>query len=1309
VTAPEAAGEHGSRLSPQQRHAWTLYQRGAAARARALVRVEGALELRRLTDALARVVDRHEILRTSFHRDARRKYPLQLVTTAPLALSMVDLSNHADADQQTYIDAHWHEAPRRELDLASGPALTVTHVRHSERRHTLLLCLPTLCADLWTLRSLAREIAEAYASNEGGEEPVQYAQFTEWQYDLLGSVERPRRPPPAPLALPFEAGDGEGGGAREAFAFELDAALVGRLQGLARDQGASLASVLLAAWQVQLARLGGTRDVTTVVASAGRKLDDLKAVMGPVARWLPVSARVDDALRFDELLRRVQVSYDEIVEEEEYFDPSPDDRAPVDPVGFEFESTPEPTRAAGLSWQLERACTGPGACRLAISVRPGHERTHATLWHDPRRIAPSALAQIAEQYGTLLRGIAEAPTAPLGRLGLLGPAERARRLAEGRGQAHNVEALSCLHRSFEAQARQRPDALALVCGDDRLTFREVNRRANRLAHRLRRHGVGEDRPVGLCCERSADLIVGLLGILKAGGAYVPLDPHAPAQRLAHQMIQAGFSVLVTQERLVARLPSGSFLTLPLDSLEPPDAGSLDADSLDADPGADLDVDPRPDALASIVFTSGSTGAPKGVAITHRGIANYTRAIVDQLGAEPGLHFATVSTMSADLGNTSIFASLASGGCLHVILYATATDGRLFAEYCQHNAIDVLKIVPSHLDALLSAGEGAAALPRRWLVLGGEALPLGLVERVTALSAGCSLLNHYGPTETTVGALTMPLAAFSERQGCGSVPVGRPLANDEAYVLDERLEPAPCGTPGELYLGGAGLARGYVGQPHLTAERFVPHPFVAGARLYKTGDRARYRPDGSVEFLGRRDHQVKIRGFRVELGEIEARLREHPAVGHAAAVAHRDGSGGHRVVAYVVARDPSLDEAGLRAFLQERLPEYMIPAEMTWLPSMPLTENGKIDRQALPRPEGRKRRDYVAPSTLTERTLATIWARVLGLPRVGVEDDFFDLGGHSLLAIPLMHQVQQELGGDLSLAAIFQAKTVSALARLLEAARPAGGAVALRSTGARPPLFCVDPTGQHVTVYQRLAESLDDDQPVFGLDLGPVLAREPEAPSIRRIAEGLARQVRTQRPQGPYLLLGWSTGGVLALGVAQVLQEQGERVAFLGVLDTQTRADLYAQGQPDIVEELATYIDQTRRADLLSLPAPELSALRQSLQGLDDTARVAKAAAWAQARGFLPEGAPPEAFRSRYALLRASARFAAELPPGCLHAPIHAWWSRETIARHDRPPVDWQRSTSAPVHTAVIAGDHLDAVQGSEVVALVREAIRRVDL
>ncbi|WP_394827249.1 amino acid adenylation domain-containing protein [Pendulispora albinea] len=1450
----------GVRLSPVQRRLWALHQHGVSATARARVRAFGRIEHERLARALRDVVARHEILRTTFHRDARLKFPLQRAGAGAFAWRYIELEGLPESEQRATIATLWQEAARRDFDLALGPVLDVTLLRRGAEHHELLLVLPALSADAWTLRLFVRELAEAYAHRagppEGSEEPAQYAQYSEWQNELSGGGDvsplASQAPSAAPIVLPFEdASDG----ARAVYArveLGVEARVAIGLEALARRQGTTVSALLLAAWLVHRARLSpglGAQNVRkelgVAVLSAGRHVEELHEVMGPVASWMPAVCRVDEAVSFGELVRRVEAALDEGLDPLDQDAPERTAEWPAvqhgtsDWVGFAYDEIPKAVMASGTSWQLEAQCMGPPGLKLALSVVRGargddvrsdgvrgdgvrgdgvrgdgvrgdgvrgddgvrDDGASVTIWYDTHRVSSGGAATLAEQYVALVGTLESSWDAPVGALRILGAPERARRLTDGRGKAPD-SAPRLLQRAFEQQAARRPDSLAVICGEQRLTYRELNRRANRLARELSRRGLKPGSPVGLCCERSADMIVGLLGVLKAGGAYAPLDPQAPSERLLQQLRQGAFSIVLTNRD--EAWPHTGCAIVRVDGSPAPDQ--------DANP----DVTPRLDDLASVIFTSGSTGVPKGVAITHRGIANYTQALCGALDIEPGLHFATVTTLSADLGNTSIFASLATGGCLHVIDYETATDGQKFAEYTERYALDVLKIVPSHLGALLDAGQGRAVLPRRLLVLGGEALPMALADRIAALGGTCAVVNHYGPTETTVGALVLPLRDLRDRFGCASVPIGRPLPGDESYILDTDLEPAAVGTVGELYLGGAGLARGYLGRPDLTAERFVPHPFAAGARLYRTGDLARYRPDGTVEFLGRRDHQLKIRGFRVELGEIEARLSEHPAVGQAIVLARQDE--GFALVAYVVPKQldekphEKLDPAKVREFLVPRLPDYMLPTDIVVLPRLPLTANGKVDRKALPSPADRRAKHaHVAPRTPIEETLARIWADVLGVAKVGVDDDFFALGGHSLLAIPLMHRIQQSFGTGLSLMAIFRAPTVAGLAELiaqaragqsLEAgahanaaadadanavanadanavadaranavvnadanavanadanaaadaranavanadanavadaranavanadanaaadaranavanagagARASSTIVALRqaspSAHARPPLFCVDPTGRHVTAYQPLADALGDDRPVLGLDLGSVLGHEDD--SIPFITEALAREVQAYQPRGPYHLLGWSLGGVLALGVARVLEARGESVGFLGILDTQPRTHLYTGEAPDVVSELAGYIDPHRREELLALPQEELRALKERLDRLAARERVEQAAIWAQARGFLPEDAPAAAFWHRYVLLRDAALFLNALPARALRASLCVWWSEETIENYGGPAVDWQAFTGGAVHTVRVPGDHLAAVQSGEATTSVRAALDRL--
>ncbi len=719
------------------------------------------------------------------------------------------------------------------------------------------------------------------------------------------------------------------------------------------------------------------------------------------------------------------------------------------------------------------------------------------LQADPGRVHSTALPILREALTALLIAAATQPEASVGLLPLLGESQRGRLLQAGRGAMHLGSGRS-LQSLFESQAAARPNAIAVVCGDRRLTYAELNARANQIAHGLNRMGVGRGALVGLCVERSVEMVAGLLGALKAGAAYVPLDPDNSPTRLAFEISQAGIAVILTQEKWRQRLPVAGTPARCLDF----------HDWTFAEEAADNPDRPvHPLELAYVIYTSGSTGVPKGVAVTHFGVSNYTDFICRAIRAEAGLNYATVSTLSADLGNTVIFPSLVSGGCLHVIGYDTATDGRQFGDYCAKHPIDVLKIVPAHFQSLLATAEGAEVLPRRLLVLGGDVLPQGLADQVMS-SGRCRLLNHYGPTETTIGCLTFPVDPHhAAGMLSATVPIGRPIDNAEAYILNERLDPVPVGVPGELYLGGAGLARGYLGRPDLTAQRFVPHPLASepGSRLYKTGDLARALPDGTVEFLGRTDFQIKLRGYRIELGEIESRLTEHTGVQQAVVTARANQAGERYLAAYIVPRDTAGEPAGWREFLKERLPDYMIPSALVCLPALPLNQNGKIDRALLPDPEAwlASSRRYVAPRNPAEEMLMGIWAIILKRDRIGIHDNFFDLGGHSLLATQVMARVRSVFRVELPLRTVFEATTVAELAEAIESARLQAGGMEV------PPVTPVERNGPVPLSFaqQRLwvLAQLEPDGASYNLPVALRLSGPFDVEALERSVNELVRR------------------------------------------------------------------------------------------------------------------------------------------------------------------------------------------------------------
>ncbi|MGL5076799.1 MAG: thioester reductase domain-containing protein, partial [Waterburya sp.] len=699
-------------------------------------------------------------------------------------------------------------------------------------------------------------------------------------------------------------------------------------------------------------------------------------------------------------------------------------------------------------------------------------------------------------------------------LTILDRQQRHQLLVEFNDNQTNYPQDKCIHQLFEAQVTKTPNNIAVVSESEQLTYSELNQKADILANYLKQTGVKPETLVALYLDRSHLSIIGLLGILKAGAAYLPLDPALPTEGLTFRLQDAGVSILLTQRSLLFKIPSSTQEIICLDTdWETIEHQALHHHEMVKVDGVterlgdeenfysrQLEIIPqqyttenqnnshnKPDNLVYAIYTSGSTGTPKAVAIEHRQLVNYVYSIIDRLNISPGASFATVSTFAADLGNTMLFPALCTGGCLHIIDQETASDPQAFSNYCQSHPIDYLKIVPSHLSVLLYqvSGENHAKaqrrkgeqskincdedklvkdfsskvdfLPRKQLILGGEASNWELIAKIQQHKPNCQIINHYGPTETTVGVLTYHIE--SEINHKSTVPIGKPLPNTQVYILDEQLQPVPLGVPGELYIGGAQVSRGYLNRPELTNQRFISNPFtvnsnnhpqvtksscltVSQSRLYKTGDLARYLPDGNIEFLGRIDRQVKIRGFRLELGEIESKLQQHPGIQSVVVTANEESLDNKRLVAYVVInpqfrlRHQNQDAAiasELRSFCIDQFPDYMIPSAFVILKALPLTANGKIDYQALPTPEQNRpelQQVYLAPRSPLEKQLEKIWAEVLGLESIGIHDNFFELGGHSLLITQLLAKVRNVFNVELPLKDLFNNPTIADLAERL---------------------------------------------------------------------------------------------------------------------------------------------------------------------------------------------------------------------------------------------------------------------------------------
>jgi amino acid adenylation domain-containing protein len=691
----------------------------------------------------------------------------------------------------------------------------------------------------------------------------------------------------------------------------------------------------------------------------------------------------------------------------------------------------------------------------------------------------------------------------------------------------------CLHELVARRAAQIPAAAAVVDpSGTQLTYGELDRRANKLAHRLRELAVGPETLVGIAVTRSAAMVVGLLGILKAGGAYVPIDPTYPAERVAYMLEDAEAPVLVTEEGLLADLP-----------LQAKHVVCLDRDWSDVErrpsdpPGNTTD----PENLAYVIYTSGSTGKPKGVQIPHRALVNFLTTMSERPGFAADDVLLAVTTLSFDIAGLELYLPLVTGGLVVVAPQEATSDPRELARMIDMFGVTTMQATPTTWRMLVDSGwPGKVGLKA---LCGGEALPLALADAL--VERGLELWNMYGPTETTIWSTITPITTRGE-----PLTIGRPIANTTLHVLDEATQPVPVGVPGELHIGGAGLARGYRGRPDLTAERFIRHPLDSDrdARIYKTGDLVRYREDGEVEFLGRLDNQVKVRGFRIELGEIETVLARHPSVLDAVAVALEDTPGDARIVAYVRQDGRSVGSAELREHAGRSLPAYMVPSAVVTLDEFPLTPNGKVDRRALPAPAfERSAKEYVAPRSALEQRLVDIWEGTLDLRPIGVTDDFFSLGVTSIAAAQLFARVEQELGGRLPLGAIFQAPTVERLAALLAADTVEtrwSSLVPIQPNGTKSPLFCVHGGAGTILHLQPLARRLGPDQPFYGLQARGLYGHELPLTTVEEMSEHYLSELRTVQPHGPYFLAGYCFGAIVAFDMAHRLLDDGEEIALL---------------------------------------------------------------------------------------------------------------------------------------------------------------------
>jgi amino acid adenylation domain-containing protein len=1136
-------------LSFAQQRLWFLDQLAPGSTAYHMpfaLRLSGPLDVEALRGAFEAISRRHEVLRTNietFEGRARQK----IHRPERFDLPLDDLSRHDAPGSQAYrLGA---EEALRPFDLATGPLFRARLFRLRDQEHILVAVMHHIISDGWSMAIVMRELLAHYDAVRTGrvailpELPVQYADYAVWQRKWLSgdvlqrqlAYWREKLSGVAPLELPADRPrppqpSHRGGSVR----ISLTKGLTEALHALARRRGGTLFMVLLAGFQTLLHRMSDQTDIAVGTPIAGRTQKELEGLIGFFVNTLVLRTNFAQDPSFLELLEQVKettldayahqdIPFEKLVEE---ISPTRDlSRQPLFQVMFALQNTPlEASEPGGLAVaRLDLEGAEAAKFDLTLNLTESEGALVGALVYASDLFDVETVQRMVERLGAMLEEAVRSPDAPVSDWPLL-TAEESRLLTQWNATEAPYPQAACIHELFEAQVDRTPDALAVVFEDEAVTYDELDRRANGYASLLRAQGVGPEARVGLCLPRSVELIVAILGVLKAGGAYVPLDPSYPRERLEYMLQDSGARLLVTRGE-------------PGESIAVHGHDLLDFSQLDAASDARLQSGVRPDNLAYIIYTSGSTGKPKGVMVAHRGACNLAETQRRLFGLGEGHRVLQFSRTSFDASVFELLLALPVGGCLVLARAETLQPGDGLASLLEEREIDAALLPPSALAVMSEEKLSRPAL----LWVGGEACPPEVARR---WSQGRRLINAYGPTEITVCATMFAYEPFE-----GSLPIGRALPNTHVYVLDRNLRLAPLGVPGELYIGGVGLARGYEGRHGLTAERFLPDPFspVHGARMYRTGDRARWLQRGNLEFLGRVDEQVKLRGFRIELGEIEAALGAHPGVRDAAVNLRGD-----RLVGYVVA-DPELapSPSALREHLGRVLPDYMIPAAFVTLDALPLSPSGKVDRRALPEPtneihpeEARRSRDRL------EFELATIWEDLLGIRGVGLRDDFFALGGHSLLAARLAARIESQIGRKLPLARLLRGATVEEVAAALreDPAGPRSPLVALQPRGTRAPLYCVHAIGGSALSYLELARALGDEQPLHALHASGLDEGEP-ANDVVKMAKHYVDALLETNPKDAIRLLGWSFGGLVAFEMARELEARGVPVEEIILVDT----------------------------------------------------------------------------------------------------------------------------------------------------------------
>lgn len=1234
--------------------------------------LDGPLDVRRLRRSLDALVRRHEILRTVY--SAADGEPRQEIRPAR-PFELLD-----GADVAAFLD--------RPFDLAADQPIRALLTRVGPQRHLLTLAVHHIAVDGWSLGILRQELFDQYTGTSPVGSPLQYADFAAWQTaqptgDLaywthrLDGLE--------PLALPADrprraAADHRG----DSVSFTVPAEIGQTVLRLGRERDATPFMTLMAAFLVVLGRHTGRNDLAVGTPVHGRDRTEIEDVVGYFVNTAVLRGDLSGDLTFGELLDRVRRA---TLEDYAHVDVPFErlvtalGRPLVEVMVLVDESVRTRTQHGDLTVAEEPVPSRTAKFELTAAFEVLPDGTvdgvleYATALFDRAR-----MNRLASHVGVLLAGIAARPDAPLSELEILPSAERHRLLIERNATAAPYTP-ACLHDLIAAQAARKPDAIAVRSAEGETTYAELERRANQIAHLLLARGVGVETPVGVLCERSTELLPILLGILKTGGHYVPLDPGYPAKRRDYMLTRTGARLVLTTSRyraLKGRVP----------------AIVLDDENLAALPASPPLVKVDSLNLAYVIFTSGSTGYPKGVMISHAGVTHYLAWCREAYNADEGDGAPVHSSLAFDLTVTGLFLPLLCGRTVTLVPEDEHPVAGLAEALSAGRRYSFVKLTPAHLEILQRCLPSEAADAAAHLVVGGEQLTAEALAFWRDRAPGVLVANEYGHTETSVANVIKLIRAGDAVHS--PVSIGGPIWNTVVYLLDDQMRPVPEGVPGEVYAGGTGVARGFAGAPGLTADRYVPNPFEPG-RLYRSGDLARYRADGSLEFIGRTDQQVKVRGYRIEPGEVETCAAAHPAVREAVVVV-RDGA----LACYVTPGD--INVAALRAHLLDRLPRYLVPDSLTALNLLPLTANGKVDRDALPDPDlaGAAAAASAAAATVVVRArdrielaVTRVWEEVLGRSPIGVTDDFFASGGHSMSAVTVVDRLNAELDADLGLSEIFRHRTIRRLGERIGGTAGAGGATVLMRAGVGgPTLFLAPPTAGSPFPYLPLVDLLPPDWSVHGLeDCG-----DPPPESVEELASRFLRGARRVQPDGPLHLAGWSFGGTVAYEMAVRLERAGERVGSLTVIDSSVLGTdaITAQPEAESGDALALF-----GRGLLDLPPDELIAFTQ------DEA-MAELLSQARARELVPAGAGGETIKRMAAVYLANSRATNRYrATAVLNTDIHLVRSTRRHPELGGPqvgPESWRALTRGRVHETRVDADHWSIVEPPHVATLAEALI-----